>query len=157
MAHVSCPLCGKVHLADASDTGGSWKQIRIDTGYCNICAIGEELARDYAAGKGPKWLISNGKLYSPEAPVPLGAPDPQPRKPSNWKGCSGARWDFQRDGDKPQTTYSMWIGGDVSPHMADRMPDNGRLLAEQEVRQLLGEASPTPTHSDTNPKAEQRG
>lgn len=133
----ACRLCGTLHLADASNTGGSWKQIRIDENLCDICAIGEERARNYAAGRGPKWLIAGGKLYSPEAPVPLGASDPQPNKPSNWKGCSGAVWHFQRDGGEPQTTYSMWVGGTVSAHMKDRMPDNGRLLKGEELEAAL--------------------
>jgi hypothetical protein len=133
----ACRLCGTAHRADGSDTAGSWKQIRIDENLCDICAIGEERARNFVAGKGTKWLIVGGKLHSPEAPVWLGEPDPQPGKPSNWKGCSGARWDFQRFGEEPQTTYSMWIGGTVQAHMRDRMPDNGRFLSREEVEAIL--------------------
>lgn len=136
-AMVSCPRCGSRHKADASDTAGEWKPIRIAEGFCNICAIGEHRARIYAAGRGVRWLIVNGKMMSPEAPVALGAPDPQPSKPSNWKGCSGSRWDFQRDGCEPQTTYSMWHGGEVDQFCRERMPDNGRLLTKDEVASAM--------------------
>ena len=136
-AMVTCPRCGTQHKADASDTSGEWKPIRIAEGLCNICAIGEHRARVYAAGEGTRWLIIDGKMMSPEAAVPLGEPDPRPNRPSSWKGCSGARWDFQRDGHPPETTYSMWHGGSVDSYCRDRMPDNGRLLTKDEVASAI--------------------
>jgi len=67
----------------------------------------------------------------------LGQPDPQPGTPSDWKGFGGARFDFQRDGEEPQTTYSMWHGGTVREQQKERMPDNGRFLTREEVAQRI--------------------
>lgn len=136
MTLVACPLCGTKHLADASDTVGSWKQLRIDTGYCNICAIGEERARGHAKG-GKLWnVIVKGSYYSTSEIVPLGAPDPRPN--AGWKGFGGARWDIQwLDGSEPKTTYSLWHGGTVDAHMKDRMPDNARFLTRAETDAIL--------------------
>ena len=133
----ACRQCGTMHLADASETAGSWKQIRLDENLCDICAIGEERARIYADGRGPKWLIVNGKYYATSEAVPLGSPDPRPNAPSWDKGFGGARWDFQRlDGSEPQTTYSLWHGGTVTEWMRERMPDNARFLSRDEVSAL---------------------
>lgn len=129
MANINCARCGKETLADASNTSGSWKPIRLELGICDICAIGEERARAYAAGKGTRWLIIDGHMYSPSAhdTVPLGKPDPRPRTPM--RGMAGRRFDFERfDGSPPVSCYSLWSGGEVDPWARDRMPDNGRFL-----------------------------
>jgi len=139
---ATCPRCDTRHKADGSDTAGEWKPIRIAEGLCNIYAIGEHRARIYAAGEGIRWLIIDGKMLSPEAPVALGQPDPRPNTPSNWKGCSGARCDFQRNGSEPQTTCSMWHGGAVDSFCRDRMPDNGRWISREEAVAILASQVP---------------
>lgn len=149
---VKCPLCGTEHMADASDTMGAWKQIRLDTGYCNICSIGEHRARLHASGAEMWNVIVDGKYYSTSESVPLGDPDPRPRAPSWDKGFGGARWDYQPlDGSPPRTTYSLWHGGTVASYMRDRMPDTARFLTRAEADAMLAERmKPATTPDQTN-------
>lgn len=122
-----CARCGDAQKADASDTGGSWKAIRLDHGLCDGCAIWEERAREYERG-GTNWLIVDGSMYSPAQVVPFGEIDPTPG--ASFRGFGGRRFDYQRfDEDTPRSSYSMWHGGEVREAVRDRMPDNARWVA----------------------------
>lgn len=124
-----CPRCDAATKADASDTGGSWKVIRVELGLCDICAIREERAREYAAGKSKNTLIIGAYTYSADRSncVPLGEKDPHPFQQN--RGMAGRRFDIERlDGSPPFSCFSLWAGGEVDGYSRDRMPDNARFL-----------------------------
>lgn len=121
-----CTRCGDAQKADASDTAGSWKPIRLDLGLCDGCAIWEERARQYEKG-GTDWLIVEGSMYTPHQVVEYGAPDPSPGAYA--RGFGGQRFDYQRfDSDTPLSAFSMWHGGEIREYVRDRMPDNARWV-----------------------------
>jgi len=124
-----CPRCNEPNNPDAKYLAGVESSIRDELGICYCCAIRENTARQYAAGKLPNLLIINGATYSidPRNTVNLGAPDPSPRTPM--RGMAGRRFDFERlDGSPPKSCYSLWYGSTVDPACRDRMPDNARFL-----------------------------
>lgn len=132
-----CPRCGAANNVEAKYRPGVTVDIRDELGICYICAIREERAREYAAGKSKRTLIINGYTYAadPANSVPLGNPDPHPR--TSMRGMAGRRFDIERfDGTPPFSCYSLWAGGEVDEWSRDRMPDNARFLNGAERAQV---------------------
>lgn len=124
-----CPRCADAFNPDAKYIASRTDDIRGELGICYCCAIREERARDYAAGKSKRTLVIDGYTYSADSgnSVPLGQPDPQPR--ATMRGMAGRRFDIERlDGTPPFSCYSLWAGGEVDQWSKDRMPDNARFL-----------------------------
>ncbi|MDF2382447.1 hypothetical protein JMG10_13275 [Nostoc ellipsosporum NOK] len=124
-----CPRCNAANDGARNYREGRTRDICEELGVCYVCAIREERARDYAAGKAKNTLIIDGYTYSADRAnsVPLGNPDPRPGTPM--RGMAGRRFDIERfDGTPPFSCYSLWAGGPVDEWSRERMPDNARFL-----------------------------